>query len=219
MAFDVDVKVFVDALGPAAATALAEAGANEKSEVETEQAGRRGIQPLTHIAVDGRQVTDFTSVKPTSIIFEYWDYRAEIIKAAFEGLQARSPTLTGKYRNSFYCILDDAPQGALVVPQPAQLENVQRIIITNDVPYARRLEVGRTEGGSSFVKQVDPRIVESTMRELRNEFGAVATITFNWVDLGTPAAASWLATRSRKLGGKKARTSSLRYPAIFIDQA
>lgn len=221
MAFDVDIRVFVSELGPEAAKMLAEAGQEEKDTVETEQQGRRGIRPVTYIAIDGVPAIDFSSVKPESVIFEYWDYRAEIIKAAFDELQARSPMLSGNYRNSFYAILDGKALGYLEVPDAQTLENVKRIEITNNVIYARRLEVGVTESGESFAKQVDPHIVESAAKPLAEEFGSMVRITFNFIDLeGAPTSGlGWRAIRARKLGGKKqSGGKAIRYPAIIIEQ-
>ena len=220
MAFDVDVKVFVQSLGPAAAEALAEQGKVTQQEVEQQQQGRRGLRPKTYIAVDGKPVEDFSTVKPTSTIFEYWDYRVEIIRAAFDACQARAPVLTGAYRGSFYCLLDDVPLGPMQLPSAQRLMNVHRITITNNRAYSRRLEVGKTQGGSSFVKQVDPLIIQSAGKQVKQEFGSVVMVSYGFVDLDTKAAASWQEVRRRAGGGRKHRSGGkLRYPAIFIDQA
>lgn len=217
-AFQTDIQVFVDAMGPAAAEMLRQAAQDEEDKVEADQSSRRGIRPFTHIAVDGIAVTGFQSVKATSIVFEYWDYRAEIIKACFEELRHRSPVQSGTYRDSFYASLDGQDLEPLVVPQPAQLANVTEVIITNPVPYARRLEVGLTKSGAAFVKQVDPHIVESAMQVVRKEFGSVAKFDFAFVDRvagyrNRTAFGSRHGRRSRGVG------SAVRYPAILIHLA
>ena len=221
MPFDVDVKVFVQSLGPEAAALLAQAGEETKVEVETDQAARRGITPLTSIAVDGVLVDDFTTVKPESVVFEYWGYRREMIAAAYAELKARAPVLTGEYRDHFYAIADERAFDHLEVPTAHAIKDAARITITNDRPYSRRLEVGKTEGGEDFIKHADPHIIESVAKLLQNEFGTLVKISFGFVELagGYHAKQSWTNMRQRKLGGSKQKAAKpMRYPSIFIDQ-
>lgn len=218
--FSEDLQVFVDALGPAGAEMLKQASVDEKAKVETEQASRRGIEPLTHIAVDGQSDDDLSGVKATSVVFEYWDYRAEIVKACFEECQARAPTgPTGHYRDGFVALLDGRGLDALEVPAQAALDAIQRVTVTNAVPYARRLEVGLDKAGAPFVKQVDPHIMESAMVAVRREFNVVAKISFGYVDLESAYIRKTNLDRSGRRRTRKHVGTSVKYPAIFIDQA
>jgi hypothetical protein len=219
-AFSQDITVFVSDLGPAATQSLVQAAQDTKSSVEADQQARRGIKPLTNIAVDGQAATDFSAVKPQSVVFEYWDYRAEIIAACFEELRARAPVVSGEYRDSFYASLDGSDLKFLEVPPPERLTGVSQIIITNPVPYARRLEVGTTEKGAAFVKQVEPHIVESAMTAVRREFTSVAKFSFTYVDRaeGYVKRTNFGVRRPSESKTRGAGTQ-IRYPAIVIDQA
>jgi hypothetical protein len=218
-AFDADIQVFVDAMGPAAAEFLREAALAEEQKVESEQSARRGIAPFTHIAVDGIEVTDFSSVKATSVVFEYWDYRSEIIKACFEELRARSPIQSGHYRDNFYAALDGRDLRPLEVPQPFDLRNVTQIIVSNLMPYARRLEVGVNRDGSYFVKQVDPMIVETAMGAVAREFRSVAHFQFGYIDhsLAYANATKWGNHRHGRHYRNRGTGAAVRYPAILIN--
>lgn len=225
-AFDRTIQLFVDDVGALGAETLREAAQKERDKVIAEQTSRRGIRPLTHIAVDGVIVEDFSTVKATSTVFEYWDYRAEIVAACFEELRARSPSgPTGHYKDRHFAILDGEALGPLIVPSPESLENISRIIVTNPQPYSRRLEIGKTEAGNSFVKTVDPHIFESAARVVRAEFGTVAAISFNYVGLGSESSGASMAdiravkTGAKSRGAVKRASRSVRFPAIFIDKA
>lgn len=214
--FTQDVTVFVTSLGPDASKALAQQARETKETIVREQTARRGIAPGVQSAVDGRLGENYEQVKPDGAIVQVYDYRPEIVAACFEELRARSPTGPvegGHYRDEHFAMLDGRGLSPLTVPKAADLANVSRVTVTNPMPYSRKLEVGVTKSGRSFVANVDPHIFESAMTHVRREFSAVAKITFGFVDLSG-------AYTLRQAGGRRGRGigSSIRYPAIFIDR-
>lgn len=215
--FQSGVTVFVKDLGPQASALLAEAAIEERTKVENEQAGRRGIKPWTSWAVDGVADAPFENVKPNGVIVEYWDYRSEIVYACFRELLARSPRgpeAGGHYRDNFVALLDGIGLPPLVTPTAAQLRGVTEIIITNTTPYARRLEVALTKSGRAFVQQVEPHIVQSAMMAVRQEFSVVATFEFNYVERGN---AYIRRTNFKRGSGHKGGAGlAVTYPAIII---
>jgi hypothetical protein len=208
--FRESLTIYQKSLGAAASAQLAALGHETKERIEREQGVRRGIKPTTTTAVDQNLNKRFEDVKPDGMIVMTFDYREEIVAFAFQELRARSPLgpdAGGHYRDSQFVMLDGTGLPALAVPKGEQLRNVKQVIITNPVPYSRKLEVGKTKDGRSFARSVDPHIFEGAMRATRREFsGAGVKISFNYVDLSGA-----YALRGGGKGG------SVRYPAIIID--
>lgn len=222
VAFNQIFTLHVKSLGPAASEELAKAAHEMESKILREQTARRGIEPYHIDVVDGDRGKPFEAVRPDGRIDILFDYRSEIVAACFEELRARSPVVSGAYRDSHFAQLDGKGLPPLTVPSADQIKSVSTIVVTNPLPYSRKLEVGLTEGGSPFVKQVEPHIFESAMKAVRSEFGAVAKIKFTFVDLeGAYVPVAALAARRLVKGGArlpKRATEALRYPAILIDQ-
>jgi len=221
-AFNQAFRIHVKSIGPAASQELARAARSGETTILRDQTVRRGIIPGHTEAVDGQRGRPFESVKPDGQIVAVFDYRAEIVAACFEELRARSPVVSGDFRDSHFCQLDGQGLPPLTVPTAQQVKAVTMITVTNPLPYARKLEVGLTEGGAPFVKQVDPHIFESAAVAVKREFAGVARIKFSYVDLeGAYVPVAARAARRAVLGGArvaKRATQAIRYPAIFIDQ-
>lgn len=173
---------------------------------------------------------------PGPIVYRYGYLRAAI-RLALQTLRDQSPVASGTYRDAHTLFIDGRPVAGLPDRIPAGAE----IMIANPVPYARRLEVGRTKSGRSFVLRVPDAIYERVAKRiLQPRFGAIARFTFNYVTL--PGAwkvkgglgGSYLTGETRKRGvtlkgrryekgGAKVRHRSqkigeaVRAPAIFIE--
>lgn len=201
-------NVFVKEFGPFASAVVAEQAHIVQRQIETD----RAIKPLTQWATDGVRNRPYEEVK--KVIFEWWDYRAEIIYAAFEALRGRSPVSSGRYRDSFVALLDGVALRPGIIPTAQQLADVAVVTITNTVPYARRLEVAVDRSGHSFVKQVNPHIVEGAANQLHKDYNTVVTVRFDYVDLDN----SYVATTNAFKGRRKdrGRGHAIRYPAIII---
>lgn len=168
---------------------------------------------------------------PGPIVFNY-DYRREIVEWALGALYKASPIQSGEYVASHTIYVDGQPVDALPDPLPQGA----RIMLANPVPYARRLEVGKTKAGRDFVLQVEPRIYERVAKGvLMPRFGTLAKISYGYADLPNahtikgglsshyqtserrlrrgklgPAGALKLKKRNQRTG------STVKAPAIFI---
>jgi hypothetical protein len=99
------------------------------------------------------------------------------------------------------------------------------IMIANPAPYARRLEIGKTEAGRDFLVSVPNRIYERVAkRKLIPRYRNVAKIAFGYVSLPKAYATKAGLGSHYKTGGgllRKRRQKAgtpIRYPAIFIAQ-
>lgn len=215
MSMEQDIKLFVKVANDNAADLLKELAVTTDREIRTEQKGRRGIEPFMALVVDSKPATDLSSVKASSTVVELFDYRSEIVLACFQECRARAPFVSGAYRDGFFAIVDDRRYAPLVVPTPAALAEATTVVVTNSVPYARRLEVGKTKDGGWFVFRADPHIIEAASLVVKAEFGGVARIRFNWME----GVVRQTNKKSNRTSGKRSHEgkSKNRAPAIFID--
>jgi len=117
-------------------------------------------------------------VLPGPIVYLY-HYVTDVAEFALTELQKNSPVRSGRYAKSHTIYLNGQP----VARAPKMLKRGDEILITNPVPYARRLEIGKTESGRDFVIQVPPRIYERTAKKLKAKYGKVVKITFTYVNV------------------------------------
>jgi len=228
-AFNESLTLWVNSLGPESAKQLAAVAHSTERDILAAQQARRGLTPGERKIVDGQEGKPFEQVRPDGTIFIGFDYRAEIVKACFEALKPRSPVVSGDYIKGHFCILDGKGLGPLEVPTAEQLVSVKEIIVTNPMPYSRKLEVGKRRDGSPFVRQVDPHIFEFASVQVNREFGKVAAIYFNFVDL-EGAYTLKFDQKARRFNGRvminergkirkdRKAGSAIRYPGIYIER-
>lgn len=145
-----------------------------------EQAARAGVIPEWDAYANSPGNTSLETVRlPGPIVYRY-RYRREILLIARELLRSNSPVESGEYRNGHFFLVN----GLLTDKLPAQIAETDEVGVTNIVPYARRLEVGKTKSGRAFVLRVEPRIYERVAkRMLVPRYGRVADIEFGYVTL------------------------------------
>jgi hypothetical protein len=124
-----------------------------------------------------------TVVLPGPIVYNY-RYLSDLIKFALEELRRQSPVTSGEYKRSHTVYVNDAPVGDTI---PTNIKAGDRIYIANPVPYARRLEIGRTRSGRSFLIQVPNRIYERVTQMTQAEGKGRAKVRMGYVDLGSHA--------------------------------
>lgn len=200
--------------------------------IMADQAAHSGVAPDFEAYANRPGNTNLDQVAlPGPIVFKY-DYRRAIVDAAMAALRAASPAQTGKYRDSHTLFVN----GAAVSSLPSRLAPDDEIMIANPVPYARRLEVGKTRSGRSFVLAVEDRIYERVAkRVLAPRYRSVAKIEFNYATLPGAyvakgrlrgeykiAATRKYNTRLGPVGSHKRRlrtpsVGAIRAPAIFIE--
>jgi hypothetical protein len=146
------------------------------------------------------------------IVFQYYYVRG-IILAILRALQDESPVDSGAYRRSHQLYIDGHAVGPNTVIKPGQ-----DVMIANSVPYARRLEVGKTAAGRDFLISKPNRIYERVGKMLASRYRNAAKITFGYVTL--PGAHAVKGRLSSHIGRKKRRQhagTEVQAPALFIN--
>lgn len=197
-------------------------------EVVEDAKRRSGSVPGQETAVDGRIGVPLEQVKQRALTsFEYIN---EIVDVALMLLRQASPVDSGDYRTSHH-VVDGAK-----VSYGARQSN-RAVVISNDKPYSRRLEIGVKKDGTPFVADVPPRIYERVAKELQRRYdGATMDVSYAFVEL--PGGYVIKGRLSRRVAYKRSRRSSgfrkgatsrvlsnagqkgkaLRYPALVITQ-
>jgi hypothetical protein len=161
-----------------------------------------------------------TVVLPGPIVYHY-RYVLELFQYAMDELRRQSPVVSGAYRNSHTLFIN----GQATEVMPKTLKEGDKIMIANLVPYARRLEVGKTKSGRSFVFQVQPRIYQRIAGLMSAKAKGRAKVTFGYVDLGGYSLKHNQASRdftqgpmrvSRLQRKDRVAGSAVPSPAIFI---
>jgi hypothetical protein len=134
-----------------------------------------GVVPPKKITVNGHEDDgSLQHVVPPdsgSIIDEY-RLVEDVLAWIMMTLKARSPVISGEYRDGHRLFADDVE-----VSDPAHPPLASQYSFFNLTPYARRLEIGKTKSGRDFLIQVPNRIYERTADDAKARFGNVAKIT------------------------------------------
>lgn len=192
---------------------------------ETDEHNRRalGYVPTHTVTVDGRFGAPLETVKPQggAIVFRFAvDARPIIVREALRALRAASPVVSGAYRDSHTIYVNGLPVETL----PKDLKVTDEIAISNPVPYARRLEIGKTQSGRDFLVSVPNRIYERVAKgKLLARFRGSAKITFGYWTLPSAHTVKGKLTSHYGIAGGKMRKrrqvvgSVVRAPVIFIE--
>ena len=137
----------------AAIAGLREATIKARQEVIMRETNRGGVAPLCQMVIDGVANAPLTAIKPNSLIVLLWSYLPEVALKTFEALRQRSPRVTGRYIAGLLPFVDGEPSDLRAITL-----DTKEVRIVSSVPYARRLEVGKTKSGRAWVQQVAPFI-------------------------------------------------------------
>lgn len=198
--FDRDLKLATAGLEPDAINgALAKFARAEIARVVASGEG----SPSFDRYVNGRPGAAEESVQapgPILYVFNWW---TDVITAAIEELQKRSPRKSGRYRNAFLVVVG----GRTVVTDYSKLRGDAEVIIFNPLPQTRKIETGST----SF--SVPPRHFETAKGVLRRRFGNSYSVEMKFVNVPSGISAS---APYRLRTGKKAG-ALLTYPALVLN--
>lgn len=105
---------------------------------------------------------------------------APVLAWIADALRDGSAVLTGAYRDAHELWADGSYlMAAADVSEDADLpDGVTEYAFTNTVPYARKIEFGKTKAGRSFTIEVPNHLYERTAKAARQEFGKLADISF-----------------------------------------
>lgn len=165
-------------------------------------------------------------VLPGPIVYTYSTIRS-VVEAALDALERASPVDSGDYARSHTVFVN----GVAVDVLPASIKPSDEVMIVNPMPYARRLEIGKTESGRDFLISVPNRIYERVAKNvLIPRYRNSAKITFTYVTVPEAyrykrdnAARSWLANKKRwyvrpKQRQDRVKGAVVQSPAILISQ-
>lgn len=155
-----------------AAAQFARDGLEEAKQTNQSIFGR--VPPYT-TTVDGRPNAPLESVNPNGgeIVFDF-DLVTNVLQWIGQTLVDRSPVLSGAYRHAHELFADGRQVDLNAIPPARQYAWV------NAVPYARKIEIGKTEAGRAFEIQVPNRIYERTAQDAKARFGNIADIEFGY---------------------------------------
>ncbi|MFD2234826.1 hypothetical protein [Phaeospirillum tilakii] len=135
-------------------------------------------------AIDGVPGRAIEQIDPFGRAYFHFRYGAEVVGFALEALRAVSPVLSGAYRRGHEVFAD----GALVTDL-SQIGDAKTVVITNTLPYARKIEGGRRvkakddapaqRKGSSA--QAPDGVYELTAKTVNRRFGNIVKTRFGYV--------------------------------------
>ncbi len=174
---------------------------------EAQQANQRvlGRVPKHDTFVDGRAGAPLEGVKPRggTIVFEF-ELFSDVLRWIMQTLIDRSPVVSGAYRRSHLLFADQRQ-----VATDGAIPEADEYSFTNTVPYARKIEIGRSKSGRAFVVQVEPRIYERTADDAARRFGNIARIIFTWRGIVGGYQINQAKAASMRGAGRRAATGSI----------
>jgi hypothetical protein len=143
----------------------------EIAAADAQNARALGSAPPKTVTVDGRNGAPLESVNPDrGTIIAEWSLVGDVLQWIYATLRARSPRVSGAYLKGHTLYADG------VECDPTRPPLAKEYTFLNLVPYSRKIEVGKTKSGRSFVIQVENRIYERTAADANRRFGNVAKI-------------------------------------------
>jgi hypothetical protein len=139
---------------------------------------RSGSAPIWEAWANNQGNSNLESVVLPGPIVYLYHYTTEVIEQALLLLQRLSPVRSGLYAKSHTIY---GAGGTPVGRAPKEL--TEEVIISNPVPYARKIEVGKTRSGRPFVIQVPNRIYERAAKALRSRYRNVAKIEYVYANV------------------------------------
>lgn len=204
-------KVAMQATADATRRAIADTARREHGRVLTTDP--RPIS-FTRI-VDGVNGASEDAVRANGVIVYRYPRLEAVVAEAMDTLFRLSPVLIGEYRRLHVMFLNGQPVASL-----KGMSETDEVAITNTVPYARKIELGKMK---MRVPGTD-RVYQQAARKLRAKYGALVDIeyTFRAVIDGRQINQSKVSAR-RKGNNRKGPTtlrehnkSDLRFPTIVI---
>lgn len=213
---DIELIIAEDSSPLAQSTALVVQAGTALVEAQATNQLALGRLPSFTTTVDGTALVwlglrMLGQIRPTSIItfeFNIWD---DIVPFALQALIDRSPEHSGLYKRSWFVMVD----GRRVAPEDVPLG--ANVIIANDQPYSRKIDVGHMK------MSVPPGIVEAARQEVLNRYGNSVSVERVMIPLPDGYV---LKGRFRKGSGTSVRRglrkdtqagAAMTYPALAIE--
>ncbi len=184
-------------------------------------AAAKGLAPTWEAYANSPGNSNLESVVlPGPIVFNY-RYLSDLIGFALEELRRLSPIQSGDYKRAHTIFVNDQPVGEA----PKTINPGDRIFIANPLPYARKIEVGKTESGREFVISPPNRLYERVTEMVKAQGKGMARVYMGYVDLGgyslkqnqlSRSFANGVKRVSRRQRPDRAAGSAVPSPAIFF---
>lgn len=204
-AFERNLRVAVgDITGPEAAKRLA---AFARDQLRDAIASGEGGERYERF-VNGREGAPEESVTlPGPIVYRF-SYLDEVIVYALDFLRARSPVRGGHYRDRHLVMVNGAVVGSSAEPEALAKVGFlpgAEVVIVNDVPYARKVQVG------AMRMSVPPGIYDDAYKAVRRRYGEFVSVGMTFVTLSD-------GYRLKRDGGRRGsrKGDPLTYPALSL---
>lgn len=199
--FDRDIRLATAGLEQAAISAeLAKFARSELSGA----IARREASPVYARFVNGRLGASEDEVEapgPILYVFSWWD---QIIKVALDYLQQRSPKgPTGRYSKSFIVMVNGR-----IGTRGQQIQATDEVIVTNRLPYTRKIQVG------AMKMSVPPGIFDDARRHLHRHLGRdLVEVRVRFLNLPNP----YILKNSQGTRRDRQAGMPLTYPALVMN--
>jgi hypothetical protein len=209
-AFERELKVATAGLEPQAINKLLAQTAHQA----LEEAQSAGEAPESFIRyVNGREGVAEESVEAPGPIVYVFSWLNEVAEYALAFAEARSPVLSGRYKSSWFAMVNGAlwERGTLIAASA-------ELIVTNDQPYHRKIDTGHMR------MSVPPGIVEDARQAVMRRFGNVIQAQRRVITLGGAYVLAGVFHQGyrpharTRLQKDTAAGRELNYPALVISQ-
>jgi len=172
-----DINLIVNEMLSPAAQSKAVADFARSAIADADQTNRTilGRLPPKTVTVDGRPGATLDSVTPSGVIIAEWELSIDVLAWIAQKLIERSPVGSGKYKKSHTLFAD-----GVETTVGEALPGAEEYVFLNPVPYARKLEIGKTKSGRDFLVSVPNRIYERTAQDAKARFGNIVNIRFSY---------------------------------------
>ena len=201
-AFDRELRLATAGLEPQAVSRLlAQFARQELAKVQAS-----GEAPQHYVrSVNGRIGTLEESVIPPGPIVHSFNALPEVAQYALAFAKERSPVRSGRFKNSWFVMVNGR--------QIANLEEIPldgELILTNDQPYSRKIEVGHMK------MRVPPGIVEDTRQAVMRRFGNIVAAQKRFIPLQRPYILKRGSQRRGRADKDRSGGRELTYPALVV---
>ena len=163
--------------------------------------------------VDGVRGAPETAVKANGFIVYEFQYITEIVAYALQFLVERSPVDSGRYKRSWFVMVD-----GVRVSNPKDIQPGSIIMISNDQPYSRKIEVGHMR------MSVPHGVVDDASVAVNHVFGNMIKASVGFVDLPGGYVLKgrfrrgYRAQARKKLRADTMAGATMTYPTLVIKQ-
>lgn len=153
--------------------------------------------------VDGVMGAREEQVRQGGIIRYRYPRLEQVVQFAMETLFDLSPVLSGDYRNAHVLFVNGTPATNL-----QSWDGTGEVVITNSLPYARKIEVGKMRMRVPGSERVYQQAAEIVKRRFANQ----ASVKFTYRGIVGNVMADAMPLRS----GRSRANRNLRFPALVI---